>query len=175
MFNCVKTLHKNSLLVYNLIMLILVIGAAAVLAVDLVTKAVLTEGAGFLPGFISIQPVANSGAAFGIFQGAQVLLIVFTFVILAGGAFLYFGFRRGRESRLYNVACAFVLGGALGNLFDRIFFGEVRDMLRFDFLDFLSFPICNFADVALNVGIVLLVVYFLFVYKGKDAKNADSR
>ena len=126
-----------------------------------------------IPGVLSVRPLErlNEGAAFGILQGAQVFLIIMTFVILAAGIFLYFRFEQGRGSKLFNIGCAFVLGGALGNLTDRIFLPGVRDFICFDFFDF---PIFNLADVFLNVGMVLLAVYFLFVYKGTKHANVQG-
>ena len=157
-------------------MLIFILVAAGLLAVDLITKAVFTTASGFIPGLIRIEPISNTGAAFGIFQDGRVFFIVVTFIILAAGIFFYTRFKQGRSNTLFNTGCAFVLGGALGNLYDRLFLGYVRDFIRFEFLDFMNFPICNFADVFLNVGMVLLVVYFVFVYKGQgESKDADSR
>ena len=152
--------------------LIVIIGAVVLLAVDLIAKAVFVGGGGtVIPGLVSIEPIRNYGAAFGIFQDGRIFLIITTFVILAAGVVFYLRFKQGRGSKLFNVGCAFVLGGALGNLFDRLFLGYVRDFLKFDFLDFLNFPICNLADVFLNVGVVILVVYFIFVYRSTQSAN----
>jgi signal peptidase II len=160
---------------YTLCMIIFLVGAAVLLAIDLITKALVTESSGFIPGLIGIDPIRNYGAAFGIFQDGRVFFIIVTFVILAAGIFFYVRFKKGKDSKLFNIGCAFILGGALGNLYDRLFLGFVRDFIRFEFLNFINFPICNFADVFLNVGIVLLAVYFIFMYKGKESKNANSR
>jgi signal peptidase II len=62
-----------------------------------------------------------------------------------------------------SLALSFTLGGALGNLFDRLFFGAVTD-----FLDFIYWPVFNFADTFLVVGLFLLIVSFL-----KEAKGAS--
>ena len=150
-------------------MLILIIGAVVLLALDLITKAVfIGEGFALIPGLLSVLPTRNFGAAFGIFQDTQVFLIIFTFVILAAGIVFYYKFKQGRKSVSFSIACAFALGGAVGNLVDRVILGYVRDFLNFDFM---NFPVFNLADVFLNVGMVLLVVYFVFVYKEKRNDN----
>jgi len=152
-------------------MLIFLIGAALLLAVDLIAKAVITgDGFTLIPGVLSIiKPIRNPGAAFGM-PIPLWLLVGVTIIIIAVGSFLYWKLKSCRKSKFYNIGCAFVLGGALGNLVDRILFGSVRDFLQFDFF---NFPIFNFADVFLNIGMVMLVIYFIFMYKGK--KRADTK
>lgn len=153
-------------------MLILIIGAAILLAIDLVTKAIFYTHSGFtvIPGIFSFEPVStpNRGAAWGIFQGHIVPLIIFTLIFLAAGIIFYWKFKQGRSNIFYNFGCAFFLGGALGNLYDRIFLDGVRDFLQFDFI---SFPVFNFADVFLNIGIAMIIIYVIFIYKGKESAN----
>jgi signal peptidase II len=70
------------------------------------------------------------------------------------------------------IGLAFVLGGAVGNLIDRIFLGGVRDFIRFDFFDF---PVFNIADSFLTVGCVMLAVFILFLYRPKgENKNGKK-
>ena len=154
-------------------MLVFIIVAVILLAIDLTTKALLWGG-GFtvIPRVLSVpsEKVRNYGAAFGL-PVPTWLLIVVTFVILIGGVTVYWRFKQGRKSKLFNVGCAFVLGGALGNLADRIFLGFVRDFIQFDFI---NFPVMNLADVFLNVGMVLLVIYLVFIYKWREKSGAKT-
>jgi signal peptidase II len=150
--------------------------AASLLAIDLISKVVFMSwnGSVVVPKILSIEPVRNYGAAFGLFQSARVFLIIVTCIILTIGLIAYFRYPQWRKSKTFNVGFAFVFGGALGNLYDRLFMkgGFVRDFINFDFLNFMNFPICNLADVFLNIGMLLLIVYFVFLHKGKsDAKN----
>ena len=138
--------------------------AIAVLVIDLVTKTVFTDTAAVLiPNIISIQFTRNLGAAFSMFSGGGIWLIMFTSVVIGIGLFAYFRFKN--QGLLFNIACALILGGAIGNLCDRIFLGSVRDFIQ---LDFINFPIFNFADIALNIGVALLVVWLIFIYRSKD-------
>jgi len=157
-------------------MLVFIVGTIIFLAIDLITKAVFYPRSGFnvIPGILSFEPLdfKNQGAAFGIFQGHVLPLILISIVFITIGGVVYWKFKQGRTSTFYNIGCAFFLGGALGNLYDRIFLGGVRDFLKFDFIDF---PIFNFADVFLNIGTVMLVIYVLVIYKGKTkGKLNDS-
>lgn len=139
--------------------------AAAVFAFDLIFKAVLV-GSSFkiIPGVLSVfwRSELNKGAAFSLFDGGGVWLVLFTVVILCIGLIVYF--RLKNKDLLFNISCGLIFGGALGNLYDRIFLGGVRDFLKFDFI---SFPIFNFADACLNVGVALLVVWLLFFQRSK--------
>lgn len=104
----------------------------------------------------------NTGAAFGIFAGGRWLFILLT--IVACVAIVWFMVKeRKRMSLLMRIAFALILGGALGNLIDRLLLGYVRDMLDFCLIDFAIF---NVADSAVSVGAVCLVLDVIF-FKGK--------
>jgi len=101
----------------------------------------------------------NSGMAFSKGQGVGpiigLLAIVVVVVILLGS--------RGNTSKVVGVAAGFVVGGALGNLTDRLFRGDgwLHGSV-IDFIDFRWFPIFNVADIGVNVGGVLFVLWSLF-------------
>ena len=160
--------------------LAIVIGVL-VLALDLITKYVITAGmphegmmADFLPGFINVVIVFNTGAGFGILAGRPIFLIVLT-IILITVFILFFVMKhvKGEQpvSVLLGVAAGFVVGGCFGNLYDRLVFGYVRDFLNFQFM---NFPVFNVADICLCVGIALLVVYFLFIMPKENKKGEKS-
>lgn len=134
-----------------------------VIIIDMVTK-FLFEGKDIMliPNFISILSHHNTGAAWGILSGKLWILIIVT--VLFVGAIIGFDIWQKIESKLYSVAIAFIVGGAIGNIIDRIAFGYVRDFIK---LEFMEFPIFNFADSFLCVGVVLLIIYLLFFYKDK--------
>lgn len=147
----------------------------AVLALDLVTKYVFDakldvgETITVIPKVINFSMVHNFGAAWGMLAGKQVFLIVLTIIFMA--IFVWYYIKEKNKTWLLNICFGFILAGCVGNLFDRLFFGYVRDMIQFDFWK--SFPVFNFADVALCVGLVLFVVY-LIVYYVKAAKNGKK-
>lgn len=154
--------------------LLAIIGA--ILAVDLTTKYCLDASLEYgkqysiIPRLFNFQIVYNIGAAWGILSGKQVFLIVLSFVFLA--IFIYYYVKEKNKSWLLTVAFAFLIGGCVGNLFDRLVFGYVRDFIQFDFWQ--SFPIFNFADVFLCVGVVLFVIY-LIVYFVKNSKKNENK
>lgn len=118
-----------------------------------------------IPGFFSISLIRNYGAAFGILPDWAPLIIIVSFVVI----FAIIKLRRSRErSRLLAVALGLLLGGAIGNLIDRLFFGFVTDFLDFYVIrnaDRVSWPTFNIADVAITLGAVLLLYYVYVIEK----------
>jgi signal peptidase II len=115
------------------------------------------EGIPLVPGFLSITYVRNDGGAFGILGGSQALLLVGSAV--AVGVVLWMLFA-GQRSRLATVACGLILGGAAGNLLDRLATGEVTDYVHFSF-----WYVFNAADAAITVGVAVLL---LSTFRMKD-------
>lgn len=99
--------------------------------------------------FFSLTYVENTGAAFGMLQGANTFFIVVSSLLLGGLLWLRRRVPAGRTAT--HVALALVAGGALGNLYDRFRFNAV-----IDFLDFRVWPVFNVADSCISVGAVLL-------------------
>lgn len=109
-----------------------------------------------IPGFFSITHARNPGAALGLLQNVPVLFFIgLTVMALA----LIFSFYRKVEAgdRLSATSLGLVLAGALGNLVDRVFRGEVVDFLQFD-LGLFIFPDFNVADSAIVIGVALLLL-----------------
>ena len=135
--------------------------ALAVLAVDQAVKAIVSSSLrdgrvlDLLGGFIRIDLTWNSGAAFGMFRadgGA------FALIALAVSAGIVFSYRRVAHSPVVvRAALGLILGGALGNLVDRVRLGYVVD-----FIDLRWWPVFNLADSAIVLGVALLVLYALW-------------
>lgn len=141
-----------------------------VVVCDLLTKEIF-NGKTFtlIPGLIGIKWASelNYGAAYNLFSGYTPLLIVVTLVIIV--FIILFDMKYKPDSKLYSVGISFVIGGAIGNLVDRIALGGVRDFIRFEFWE--TFPTFNVADSFLVIGVVLLVIYLLFFNKEKESKK----
>lgn len=149
-----------------------------ILALDLVTKYVfdgmfeVNEGVTAIPYLFNIVIVHNMGAAWGIFSGNQVGLIILSLAILI--IFIWYFVKEERKSWLLSISIAFLVAGCVGNLFDRIVFGYVRDFIQFAFWQ--SFPVFNFADVFLTVGVILFIIdlIILLCKKPKNQRVQDS-
>jgi signal peptidase II len=104
--------------------------------------------------FFQISHVRNTGTFFGLLPHAQLFFILFALAVIIFLAVRYHTF----EPRA-RLVFAFILGGALGNLTDRLLFGSV-----IDFLDFRIWPAFNLADAAVSLSVILLI---LFEFKRK--------
>jgi len=144
--------------------------AGAVFAVDRLTKWIIETHLSFydtrvvIPGFFEIVHSQNQGAAFGLFSQStsewrSVLLIGFSVVALV--ALVVMLWRNSRFDRKTAVALALILGGALGNVFDRVVReGGVTDFLLF-YIGSYQWPAFNAADSAIVIGSGLLLLDFL--------------
>ncbi len=143
--------------------------AALVFAVDQGLKAVVEssirvgESIPLVPGLLSLTHIKNDGGAFGILGGSQLLLLVGSAV--AVGVVLWM-LLSGPTSRATTYGCGLILGGAAGNLLDRLTAGEVTDYVHFSF-----WYIFNAADTAITVGVGLLLLSALQPEGGGRSSN----
>lgn len=133
--------------------------AAAVLALDQLTKYVvrssLSLGESFPEeGFFRITYVTNTGAAFGILKGQTLFLIVTTFFGLA--AIVLYYIYPPLEHGILRIALGLQLGGAIGNLTDRVRMGRVTD-----FIDVGAWPSFNVADSSIVTGVTIILTFFV--------------
>jgi len=115
-----------------------------------VLKSMMVGESRKVTAYFYLTHVHNTGSAFGLFQGNNHALFILALIILG---FLFYSARGLSEEggRCGEIGVALVLGGALGNLIDRIQFGHVVD-----FLDFRIWPVFNVADSAITVGALTL-------------------
>lgn len=107
------------------------------------------ESIAILPGVLYLTHVRNPGAAFGILANWTGLFILVSLLLI--GAVLLFWRRILTLSRSFQLALALEVGGAIGNLIDRLRFGQV-----IDFIDFRVWPVFNVADMAIVIGALLI-------------------
>jgi signal peptidase II len=143
--------------------------AAAALALDQVTKhvvrATLERGDSFPESWpVRFVHVTNTGAAFGILQEQNAFLAVTTVIGVA--AILVYYWYPPFEHAIMTAAVGMILGGAIGNLSDRLRLGEVTD-----FIDFPHYPAFNVADSSIVVGVAALVIFLLLGQTGAGSQQ----
>ena len=146
--------------------------AAAVIAADQLVKALARRLAGpvtLIPHVIGLRYSENTGMAFSLLSRHTWLLSALSVLLILVG---WLTLRRYRLGRLSRVAAMLMLGGAVGNLIDRLLVGYVVDM--FEVLLF-RFAIFNVADMALTVGAALLAVTLLFFPKDWSLKDGVAK
>ncbi|MFZ5815547.1 MAG: signal peptidase II [Bacillota bacterium] len=119
-----------------------------------------------IPGFFSLQFVYNPGAAFGMLANQRWFFILVG--LLAVGAILYYIQQQREKHWLPTLALGLLLGGAVGNLIDRLRFGKVVDFLLFYWRDY-YFPNFNVADICITVGVGLLILHLLLTGETEKA------
>jgi signal peptidase II len=127
-----------------------------------------------LPGWLHLSHSLNSGAAWGMMSGQRWLLVA----ISLGVSFFIVQLAREYSARgaLALSALGLILGGAIGNLIDRVAFGHVTDMIDLDtpFEILRTFPVFNIADSALTIGVILLILDFLLHREPEKIVNRKS-
>jgi len=128
---------------------------------------ILNRSVPIIKGIFHLTLIHNRGAAFGILKNQAPLFI---FISLFAIILIYFNLKKSRnkENIVFNISLALILGGALGNLIDRLFLGYV-----IDFLDFRIWPVFNVADSAITIGAILLG-WSMLIQKEKGKKHASG-
>jgi signal peptidase II len=147
--------------------------AAGVVVLDQITKAIVRANLDVGEAWpdedwiLNITNITNSGAAFGILKGQTIFLVTTSLIGLAAIVlyYVYPPFEHG----IVRVALALMLGGAIGNLIDRVRFGEVTDFVNFNF-----FPAFNVADSAISIGVVTMLVFLLMMQDGGKPPEPDE-
>ncbi len=125
-----------------------------------------------IEGIFELSYTTNTGAAFGLMRGQNLILTIITIVAIG---FIFVYYKQYLHSLWMRIALSVLLGGALGNFLDRIRHGEVTDFLRFRLLPNFWWPTFNLADVAVCVGAGMLMIHLLR-HRGDydDRKQSES-
>ena len=157
--------------------ILIVLAAGAIVVLDQVVKALVVANiplggaVPLLPGIVHLTYLQNTGAAFSMLEGARVFFVLLTFAFL--GAFIYAVAKKLLTGAYLWIGTA-IVGGAVGNLIDRILTGYVVDMFQ---VEFMNFAVFNVADIFITCGAAALFLYaLLFDRSDREKKeNSDDR
>ncbi len=159
-------LRSPSVLLYALIFFLL----------DRFTKLIILNNTHELPvkvveNFFTITYVKNPGVAFGWFPDWRLppIIMALTMIIIIA----YYSLKLPEEERLTRWSLALLVGGAVGNLYDRVVYGFVVDFFLFHFGSF-DFPVFNVADVAIDFGVFMLFIDIFFLSPEDDTEGTDQ-
>ncbi len=190
--NVLQSLFTHKLVFWYGILVVIVLDLATKVWAERVVRPVDPDKIEVIPGILAWKWAENLGAAFSIFHGrTDMLALIATGVTCA--VILYM-FRTPRDRKWFLLALGLIAGGAVGNLHDRFMLGHVRDFILFDFdLPFHTWrptffwsdkpsapipqrwPIFNVADMAINAGVIVLLVISLFTKDDdKQAKKPEA-
>ena len=148
----------------------LLVIAGGIILLDQITKALilatlpLYETVPVIPGFFNITHIHNPGGAFGFLAGHSALWRYFVFLFISAiavGLIFYFYKNTANDQLSLSVGFALILGGAIGNMIDRVRFGKVIDFLDF-YAGQLHWPAFNVADSAITIGIGIFIYHLVF-------------
>ena len=153
--------------------LLLALLAGAIVGIDQATKLSivqsmrLNESIPIVPNLFSLTYIRNPGAAFGLLAGSSDAFRMVFFGVTSLFALALLGtilFRLPKKDWMGQLSIAGILGGAVGNLIDRLRYGEVIDFLDV-YVDSYHWPAFNVADSAISIGVVFLIIHFAFEKK----------
>ena len=121
-----------------------------------VTQMNLGQSIPLIDNFLYITSHRNEGAAWGILQGKMMFFYIITLVVV-GVVIVWLSRLDVKKDKLLVIALAFILGGALGNFIDRVFYQHVVDFIDTYIFGY-DFPIFNIADSALSIGVALMAL-----------------
>lgn len=139
---------------------LMIILAAVIIGLDQITKGLVRSNLEFgqiwmpwdwLLPYARIIHISNTGAAFGLFKGANTIFMILA--VIVAGAIIYYFPSVSKKDWIVRVALSMQLAGALGNLIDRIAIGHVTD-----FVSVGNFPVFNVADASITVGVGVLII-----------------
>lgn len=163
---------KNFLITYAIIAGLIIIDQLSKILIDIYLP--LNAEITLIPGFFYITKIYNTGAAWGFGSDNTVMLAMIS--LIASIIALYFSVKNDfKTKKTYSISLCMIVGGAIGNMFDRFFtVGGLRkgvvDFISFQFGSY-KFPVFNIADTVLVIGVILLMVDLLF-FEEKRRKNA---
>jgi len=156
----------------------LLLVAALILVADLVTKIVVNnqlplhgQAVPVIGDFVQWMHVKNRGSAFGIFQGGRYFFIAFSIVSIALIGLLA-STPRYRSPR-FAVCLGLILGGAFGNLVDRIAYGAVTDWIDIG-IGLTRWPTFNVADIGISLGVLFLAIFLIWSQTPEEPKSASG-
>lgn len=140
--------------------------------IDLISKLIILKIENILPitvikNFFYLNKVTNEGAAFSSFTGYQIILILIAIVALI---YIHKSVLKDIKTSLGTISISLLVGGILGNLFDRIVYNKVIDFLSFNIFGYM-FPIFNIADIFICIGAVLLLIDYIRGEKNETRGN----
>ncbi|AAK80073.1 signal peptidase II [Clostridium acetobutylicum] len=121
-----------------------------------------------IKNFFDLTYVENRGAAWGIFSGKTLVLSAVTLLVLS--AIIVYMIKYRPKSKLARISLSLVISGALGNLYDRVFYKYVVDLFSLHYKDIYYYPVFNVADICVVVGTIMIAIFIVLKDDKKDGK-----
>ena len=153
-------MKNKSNIILSIVLVIVLLG------IDLLLKYLVSTyltTVNIIDNFFSLTYVLNDGAAFSLFASRTYLLILIALICLF---FIIYELKNNLDDRVLSIGYSLVLAGLLGNFLDRLMDGYIIDYLSFKIFT-CNFPIFNFADILIVVGIIIVIIKEILKERGK--------
>lgn len=118
-----------------------------------------TSGIVIIKDFFDFSYLENTGAAFGILEGKLIFLTIIPLIVIGYLGYKYY--KTKNKNMLLRTSAGMLVAGALGNLYDRFFYGYVVDFISVHYKNVYYFPTFNVADISITIGTFLMIIYVL--------------
>ena len=142
-------MSKKNLFVFSTALLIIILDQLTKFFIK--NNFQLNQSIPIIKSILHLTYITNTGSAFGLFKGFNIFFILFSIIVFI--VIFYYLKKIKENEKLLQFSIGLLLGGTIGNLIDRIFYGSV-----IDFIDFRIWPVFNVADSAVTISIILLII-----------------
>ncbi len=125
-----------------------------------------------IPGVLQFHYLENTGAAFSMLEGKQLLFAIMTPILLLALIYMLIRMPKHKKYVALDYVIVFLIAGAIGNYIDRITNNYVVDFIYFSLI---NFPVFNVADIYVTVAVIVLFLLILFYYKDEDLEEIKKR
>ncbi len=160
-----KVINKNILYFFDLFILALCIALDRISKIFVIKRLKDHAAVSAINGILELRYTENEGAAFSVLKGqTSFFILVFVVVLITCGYFIVKSPGRSKYV-ISHVFISMIIGGAIGNITDRLIYSAVIDFVYFIFIDF---PVFNVADIFSTIGTLGLIIALIFYYKEDD-------
>lgn len=140
---------KKNIIIFSTTLLVVILDQLTKFAIK--KNFELNQSIPLIKNILHLTYVTNTGSAFGLFKEFNIFLILFSMVVIT--VVLYYIKKIKQNEKVLQFSIGLLLGGTIGNLIGRIFYGFVVD-----FIDFRIWPVFNIADSAVTISVILLII-----------------
>ncbi|MCR5283379.1 MAG: signal peptidase II [Lachnospiraceae bacterium] len=125
-----------------------------------------------IDGVLQLHYLENRGAAFSMLQNAQIVFVIAALIMACAVILVLSRVPSGKRYLAWHLCLSMIFAGGIGNLIDRLRLSYVIDFI---YVSLINFPVFNVADICVSVGVAVLVIFLLFVWKEEDMRFLERK
>lgn len=159
---------KSVSIIYSLALILVLIGLDQLTKYLAVKNLMNKPDVIIIPKVLQLHYLENTGAAFSLLEGKQLVFAIITPILLIGLAYILIKMPQAKKYTTLDYIIVFLIAGAIGNYIDRIINNYVVDFIYFSLI---NFPVFNVADCYVTVAVIVLLAVILWYYKDEDLEE----